>query len=217
MSLIKRISSTLVSRIDKVVSEMENHEAVIEASLGEKSQKIAAAKVSLSRVRQQEAQTRKDIQTQIERAALWEKRAIESAAIDESRALECVRRKRLSFHRVENLEDLLNKYVLQVEQLGADIERGEQRIRETRHRLDMLKARQHTNAALAVTHSTKTGIDDDIEKAFDRWEITLGSQSLQIEEPADFDNIEREFLEKETHEDLQRELRTILNKEEQSS
>ena len=50
MSIFKRLSATVVSSLDRVVGEIENNDAVIQASLTELRKKIAAAKVRLSHV-----------------------------------------------------------------------------------------------------------------------------------------------------------------------
>ena len=53
MSIIKRLSATLVSNIDRVVGEIENNDAVIQASLTELRRKVATAKVRLAHVHRQ--------------------------------------------------------------------------------------------------------------------------------------------------------------------
>lgn len=47
MSLFKRLSATLVSRIDQVVGEIENHDAVIQVALNDMRKKIAEARVPI--------------------------------------------------------------------------------------------------------------------------------------------------------------------------
>lgn len=50
MNLISRFSATLMAGVDKTVSQIENHDAVIEASLKESQRAAAQARVRLQRV-----------------------------------------------------------------------------------------------------------------------------------------------------------------------
>ena len=49
MSIFKRLSATLVTSIDRVVGEIENHDAVIQASINDIRKKVAEAKVRLGK------------------------------------------------------------------------------------------------------------------------------------------------------------------------
>ena len=48
MSIFKRLHTTLRSRVDHMVSEIENHDAVIEAAIREARRSVARSKVRLA-------------------------------------------------------------------------------------------------------------------------------------------------------------------------
>ena len=78
MSIFKRLSATVVSNLDRVVGEIENNDAVIQASLTELRRKIAAAKVRLSHVHRQEARLNRQIRKRREDEQRWGERAVET-------------------------------------------------------------------------------------------------------------------------------------------
>ena len=54
MSIIKRISTSVMATIDELVGEIENHDALIKAAIDEQKKKIATAKVQLGKIRANE-------------------------------------------------------------------------------------------------------------------------------------------------------------------
>ena len=53
MSLIRRISASITSSVDRAVSRVENHDAVINAALRDTQQAAARSRVRLERVRKE--------------------------------------------------------------------------------------------------------------------------------------------------------------------
>ena len=76
MSVIKRLSATLVSNIDRVVGEIENNDAVIQATLSEMRRKVATAKVRLAQVHRQGADLDREIRQRRKDEQLWGARAL---------------------------------------------------------------------------------------------------------------------------------------------
>ena len=91
MSLLKRLSATIVSRVDQMVSQIENHDAVVEAAIRESRQAAAKARVRLSRVRGDGEKLQKRIAELRASQTQWTERARSVAADDRDRALECMR------------------------------------------------------------------------------------------------------------------------------
>ena len=51
MSLIRRISTSITSSVDRAVSRVENHDAIVNAALRDTQQAAARSRVRLERVR----------------------------------------------------------------------------------------------------------------------------------------------------------------------
>ena len=86
MRLIKRISTTVSSTLDKAVSKVENHDAIINAALRETQQAAARSRVRLVRV-QKDGNNLKARRDELRIAASqWTERAKSVAASDEAKA-----------------------------------------------------------------------------------------------------------------------------------
>lgn len=214
MSIFKRLSATLVSRIDQVVGEIENHEAVIQASLADMRKKIAEAKVSLSRVRAEEQQAQKQLEQYRVNAELWRQRAVECATEDEHKALECLSRRRLCEQKAENLQKTLDQYSITADKLAEGIETSEQRLNETKQKLTLMRARQSTSHALSATAKASENTDSLLEDSFERWEININETELSFDTQDASDSLEQDFLTKEKQQDLRNELTALLEQEE---
>ncbi len=215
MSIFKRLSATLVSSIDQVVGEIENHDAVVQASLNDMRKKVAEAKVRLGHVRREGAQLKQQIQEQQQNTQRWRQRAIESAKNDETKALECVRRSQHCQQQAERLSQAQAEYDQTAEKLARDIETSEQRLTEIKQKLTLMRARQSSSSAINATSKSESNTTQLLDEAFDRWEINISQAEMTIETHDIVDPIEREFISQEQQDELRNTLAELLAEEEQ--
>lgn len=210
MSILKRLSTTLVSRIDSVVNEIENHDAVVQATLNDMRKKIAAAKVRLSRVRQDEERLKNQIHELNDKAQLWRTRAMECADSDESKALSCVSHKHQCEQQQQRDEQSLAQYQQAAEKLASDIDFTEQRLTEVKQKLTLMRARESTSSALRATSDADSCSAHFLEDTFDRWEINISHDEMAIGNPQMGDPLEREFIHQEQEDALRMELQDMM-------
>ena len=215
MSIFKRLSATLVSRIDQIVGEIENHDAVVQAMLDDMRKTVAQAKVRLSQVRREEEKLKTQILEQQENTKRWRTRAVECAKTNEAKALECVSRGRHCQQQVERLEQALAQYQHTAEKLAKDITVSEQRLAETKQKLTLMRARQSTSSALQATSESNHDASQFLEDTFDRWEINLTQAEMAIDSHPFVDPVEHEFIVREQEDELRNELAALLAKGEQ--
>ena len=214
MSLLKRLSFTLVSRIDKVVGEIENHDAVIQAALTDMRKKIAEARVRLTQVQcEAERQSREAVEQQ-QAADRWRQRAVETAPHDDNKALECLRRAKRCEQLAARAQGVLAQFEQTGERLAQDIEASEQRLRELKQKQTLMRARQSSGMAMNATHETEGEVLRQLDDSFDRWEISLGQIELAVDHPEPVDRLEREFSSREQESALRDELARLIAKEE---
>lgn len=213
MSLFKRLSATLVSRIDKVVGEIENHDAVIQATLDEMRKKVAEAKVRLGQVRREEVRLKQQIQEQQQNAQQWRRRAVEAARNDEAKALECLRRNHHCQQQTDRLAEALAQYQQSSNQLARDIETSETRLSELKQKQTLMRARQSSSSARNATEMHYDDSSHLLDDTFDRWEINITEAEMLLDSELPLDPIEREFSEREQQDELRHELATLLAKE----
>jgi phage shock protein A len=215
MSIFKRLSATLVSRIDQVVGEIENHDAVIQVTLDDMRKKVAEAKVSLGQMRREEAHLKRQLEEQQKSAQQWRQRAVESAKSDEAKALECMRRSRHCQQQADRLGDALAQYQQTSTKLAHDIETSEQRLGEMKQKQALMRARQSSSAALIATDTQYNDSSRLLDDTFDRWDINVTQAEMLFDTELPTDPIEQEFSDRELQDELRHELARLLAEEEQ--
>ncbi|MCC6921988.1 MAG: PspA/IM30 family protein [Nitrosomonas sp.] len=216
MSILKRLSTTLISRIDRVVTEIENHDAVIQAALNEMNSKMAKAKIALNQACRERNRIKTELETQQSNVHRWQERAIICAKTDESKALECLRRSHKSRDRAAGLQKSLNEYARSIEKMTGNIQSSAQRLNEMKQRLTLMRAKQATNKTDATIHSTCGDAESIVEDTFNRWEMHLNHDDIPFNcTTDDVDELEHEFITQEQQSDLHSELTALLTREKQ--
>lgn len=215
MSIFKRLSATFVSRVDQVVGEIENHDAVIQATLNDMRKKVAEAKVRLGQVHREKERLQQQGKELQENAQLWRQRAIECSEAEEEKALECVSRSRFCEQKEVKLRQAMDQYTQTADKLGRDIESSEQRLAEMKQKLTLMRARQSTTSAINATSEMNGNVESQLDESFDRWEINISQSEMIVGQHESTDLLERDFQIKEKEEDLRKELSMLLEKEEQ--
>lgn len=215
MSIFKRLSATFISRVDQVVGEIENHDAVIQATLNDMRKKVAEAKVRLGQVHREKERLHLQGEELLENARRWRQRAIECSGTDEEKALECVSRSRFCEQKEAKLRQTMDQYAQTADKLGRDIESSEQRLTEMKQKLTLMRARQSTTSAINATCEMNDNVESQLDETFDRWEINISQAEMIVDQHESADSLERDFLIKEKEEDLRKELTILLAREEQ--
>ncbi|VAX10375.1 hypothetical protein MNBD_GAMMA26-156 [hydrothermal vent metagenome] len=210
MSIFKRLSATLVSHIDHVVGEVENHDAVIQASLHEMRKRVAEANIRLNRVRAEEAQIEKRKQQRESDALRWRQRAIDSAKEDEEKALECLRRSRNCQQQAEKYNQALQQYQESANTLARDVEASEARLMEMKQKLTLMRARHSAASATNATSNDESDANHLLEETFDRWEVNISHSEMAVDNLAPVDAIELEFIDQEESQTLRVDLAELL-------
>ena len=133
MSLIRRISATLTSSVDRAVSKVENHDAIVNAALKDTQQAAARSRVRLGRVRKDGRALKTRYHSLEEARDRWTERARSSAASDEAKALECLRRRRDCETQLRNLEESIGKHEELEARIAEQVKKIEARIGEVTH------------------------------------------------------------------------------------
>jgi len=213
MSLLKRLSATLVSRLDQVVGEIENHDAVIQVSLNDMRKKVAETRVRLTQLQRERERLQRDANEQQQLAERWRLRAMESASSDEKKALECVRRARHCDQQSTRLAEAGIQYAQTADRLVRDIDASEQRLRELKQKHTLMRARQSSSSAANMTCESESDVLRQLDNSCDRWEIKLSQLDMVVDHLDPVDSLERDFISHEQELELREELATLLTRE----
>lgn len=205
---LKQWTTSLVSRVDWMVSQVENHEAVAKSAIRDVRRAAARARVQLTRVRADGEQLAQSLAEQREAERLWRERARESAADDEAKALECLRRARRAGRRLGELERRRAEHQRVEKQLAADVGVVEERLTHLQERHNVLRTRESRAHALATVRDASELGDGDVGDLFERWETQVLEREYEggCSTSGESDSLEDEFLEEEEESELRAEL-----------
>jgi len=213
MSLLKRTFTSLYAKVDQMVGEIENHDALIQAAIREQKKKIATAKVQLRRIEAAEKDIRERIaQANIDRRQ-WESRAVKEAGDNEPQALQCLQRRKEVQARSEQLNTMLQEYQTSSGQMKANIHRCEQDLNEMNQKHQILRARQSTAEAMSLIDGQESYPATDISDSFDRWEIKISQSEHFVDIADNTDALEQAYIDEENEQDLRSELAELLKQD----
>ena len=217
MSLIRRISTSITSSVDRAVSKVENHDAIINAALRDTQQAAARSRVRLERVRK-DGHALKTRHANLQLAASrWTDRARKIGASNEPKALECLRRRKDCEAQIESLQMSIEKHEELESRIAEQVKKIEARIGEVAQQRNMMRSRQSVAEAMRTINNIEGVSYGEIEDTFDRWEINLGEAELITGAMANTDPLDSEFLAEEDMAELRAELDELMNSDKEDS
>jgi len=227
MSIIKRISATITSKVDDVVSHVENHDAVIEAALNETRASLAKAKVRLARVQKDGKNLANKIDELQKNRNLWTERAKTVAKSDKNKALECVHRRNICHDEIARINTNIDKHNELEQRISTSVKRMEQRLSELTQQRNMMRSRHSAADAMRVINQIENTSTSGIEDTFDRWEMLITETEYHngVYDDAEFtgefssarDSLDAAFTETENQNRLEAELEFLLSEDDEKS
>ena len=216
MSGIKRTLRSIFYRVDQVVGEMENHDALIEAAIREQQKKLSAARLECNRIIKQSEKTRGQVRELTARRDKWQARAINEAPNDEERALACLQQRENLDEQIIRLRQMDSQYESANQKLREDIRRAETELVALKQKHQLMRARQSTADALGKFGDVGETRLDEVESSFDRWELKISQGELNANESfidSDADGLECVYVKEESQAELKIKLKALLESE----
>ncbi|GHA20183.1 hypothetical protein GCM10008090_32630 [Arenicella chitinivorans] len=207
MKLIKRLSTTLSATLDSAVGQLENHDAIVEATIKQTRQSVAKTKARINTLKQQLNAYEQQLTDAREQYQLWTDRAAKLAESDQSKALRCVARR----NQYEAEVGRLNHAALQQRDLIRDVshnlEKLQDRLEEMTHKHTLMRSRQ----TVADVNRAVASIDRDesINDTFERWESMVLEHEFAVSDACARDPLDLELTRIEDEADLLAQLKLI--------
>ncbi len=210
MNFIRRWTTSISSSFEWVVNQVENHDAIVSATIRDMQAAGLKAKMQLSRVQKDGERMRKRVSELKEMQTVWADRALRVAGEEKEKALECLRRKKQADRERASLEEQLTEHSKLEKQLTIDLKLIDERISELRRKKNAFNARQYRAEALKAGQLSELGLVGEIDEIFNRWEFKIGEY-----EGLDFgkDALEDDFVTEEERAGLEVELDELLKNE----
>ncbi len=214
MGIINRITTTLTASIDKAVTQVENHDAVIDVSIKDCRSALAKAQVRYSRVKKDRQNIESKLNELLEMETTWENRAKSVATQDEKMALDCLHRKNICKQRIVEMQKSLSQHNELEQKVSASITKIEQRLSKITQQRNMMRSRHSAAEALRTINSIEGSTSNDVDDTFERWELVVSEAEYEVgQELEAVDALDKSFCEKEDEEALRAELTLLMNSE----
>lgn len=212
MSLFTRLTATFSSGLDRLVGEIENHDAVVAAAIRDNRHAYGRARVRLGRMQDEGQRLRRRLGRLRREAASWRRRAL--AADDEAGAVECLRRAHALTTESDTLADTLTRHDELAQQLEREITAVRRRIEALQQRRTELRSREATADAAGRIRALESGTRMDLDETFERWEVRVTEAEVEseldpaagYERPSSPDHFEAEIIAAEEYAALKAEL-----------
>ncbi len=214
MNIIKRWTAGVTSRVDWMVSQVENQEALVNSALRDARQSAARAKVQLGRVQQDGQRLRQRLQKEELATTSWRERAIQTGKDDEKKAIECLRRSKRSEQLAEQLRQRLIEHEQVEQQLGKDVRAMEEQLNALAEKRNLMRTRQSRAEAVKTIQGGADALSTDLDDIFERWETRVTEQELVGSCSLQIDPLEDDFVSQEEESALREELQKITGNKE---
>jgi len=212
MGTLKRFTSSIMANFNAVITQLENHEALINTAIRDVQEAAGRAKAQLKRVHEDGIQMRRRLGDLREQSETWEERARKVAKDDEKKALECVRRRKRCIQEIASLEEDERQHANVERQLNQDLSLLTERINKLKTQRNMMRTRESRAQALGSMQQESTSLMGEIDDIFDRWESKVNEYEIQGGCALhNQDAFEEEFVTAEEEDELKGELAALLS------
>ena len=209
MNLFRRISATFSASMEDVVSRVEDHDAVIESAIRDGRRAAAKIKVRLGRVQKDGAQLEKRKQELTQQLSQWTERARTEAAVNEERAILCIKKKKETEEKLAELSQVLGQHKQVETRLVRDFEEIQSRLAETQQRRNSMRSRQFVSEANRILEKLEGEDYSSVDEIFDRWEERIIENEVIDCSVTVTDTLEREYVLQEERAALEIELEEL--------
>ena len=212
MRPVSRIMATITAQFDQLVNQIENHEAVAEASLRQLRQDISGARVQY-KMMQKDIESLVSQQQRLEKdLSTWQARAVQDSETDKEKALHCMRKIKLVEKDLEQLAERQSQLEEAADKLQSQLTRVESQYKDLSAKLQAFRGRDKA-AAMATSAMEQADYTDSIDDVFNRWDRKILYKEVSTDFDSDqiVDEIEQEFKTEEELKDLEMSLRQLVD------
>jgi len=215
MKLIKRLSTSITATLDSAVGQLENHDAIVEASIKQTRQAVAKTRVRINTLRQQHQAYQAQLKEAKEQYYLWTQRAASLAASDQEKALQCVARRNQCEADIGRLSYSEKQQADLVRDVTANLQTLQTKLNEMTQKHNLMRSRQtvaDVNRAAAYANT-----DDNLNDTFERWESTVLEHEFAVSDACSRDSLDLQLTREEDEANVLAQLSVITQSTDQTN
>lgn len=204
MKLIKRLTTSVTATVGKAVGRLENHDAIINATIRETRQSVAKTKARINTLRQQQSVFESQLKDAFEQANVWQDRARDLADSDQDKALQCLARHNQCLKDGQRLQESVVQQQQLIRQISSNLGKLQGKLEKIQHKQNLLKSRQLLANANHAEASSQC--EENLQDTFERWESMVLEHELSIVDQLSADPLEEDFEQRESEAELLQQL-----------
>lgn len=208
MNRWKRWTVSIRTRLDDVIGQIENHEAVVEEMIRDVQRTSARARVQLRRVQRDGNELRHQLSASRAAELEWRDRARKLNDENKERALECLRRSKQAAKTATQLELRVQEHERAEKLLQGDVKTVESQLSALRGRRNIMRTRQSQAEAISICAPPDDTLHS-LENVFDRWDSRITEMESVIGRLDTIDEFEETFVSEEEEAALLSELHEL--------
>ncbi len=209
MNIFKRFTTSVTATLDNTVRQIENHDAIIEATIKQTRQAAAKTKARINTLRQQQHTYETQLKAAQEQTKLWEQRATKLASNDQAKALQCIARRNQCQNDIERLSGLIEQQQNLIIDVTRNLDKLQQQRDEMTQKHNLMRSRQ---AVADVNRAVgKVSQDESVNDTFERWESMVMEHEMAVSDVCASDPLDDEFSQQETQAELLIQLTELTN------
>jgi len=210
MNLIKRLTTSVTATLEGAVGQLENHDAIVDASIKQTRQAVAKTQARLATLRQQQNAYESQLQLSIEQIKVWENRAQSLATDNESKALQCLTRRNQNEAESNRLKQSIEQQDGLINSVSANLSTLKTKLDEMTQRHNLMRSRQAVSDVSKV--ASKSNNSEQLDETFERWESVVLETELAVSDACCSDPLEAQFAQQEDKAKLLDQLSALKDK-----
>lgn len=212
MKALNRFATSIAASFDWMISQVENHEALVSSAIQEAQEAAARARARLSRVKADgQAMRKRLVELRLEQE-LWQERALKTAASDEKKAIECLKRRKRLEKQIADTETNERQHAAVERQLSQDLVVIDERLNQLRQQRNVMRTRQSRAEALKAVRNSDSSALNEIDEIFERWEARVSECEMAGSAgSASHDELDEEFVTEEEQQELKNALQELVS------
>lgn len=208
MKLIKRLSTSISATLDSAVGQLENHDAIVEASIKQTRQAVAKTKARINTLRQQQNAYQTQLTEAREQFDLWTERATSLANSDQAKALQCVARRNQCEADIVRLSYSEKQQADLIRDVSVNLHTLQKKLDEMTQKHNLMRSRQTVADVNRTMSSVST--DETLNDTFERWESVVLEHEFAVSDACAGDVLDIELTRQEDEINLVAQLDSIV-------
>ena len=210
MNIIRRFTTSVSASLENAVGQLENHDAIVEASIRQTQQSVAKTKARINTLRQQQHCYEKQLKDAENQFDLWTERATKLASSDENKALQCMSRRQQYKNEISRLTTLIDQQISLIHDVSSNLDKLQSKLDEMKQKHNLMRSRQAVAYVNRAVGKAERRVD--VNDTFERWESTILEHEMAISDSCTNDPLDAEFTRAENQAELLEELNLLKTK-----